>query len=125
MKLNLQAISDFITNPINFDRVYELVTEINEFNYSLDHIYYDYNNEDFFETFFGYTINAVKAVCDGDYSYTDEYVRFDSNDNLVSANKFEVFADFVDNKEDIINSIECIYEIKSSYLDLPECFFLN
>lgn len=46
---------------------------------------YIHNNcEDFFNEMFEKTDDAVRAVCFGNYSYTDEYVIFNAYGNLVS-----------------------------------------
>lgn len=44
------------------------------------------NGECFFEEMFSTTDEAVRAVCYGEYHYTDEYVRFNAYGNLETTN---------------------------------------
>jgi hypothetical protein len=57
-------------------------------NYNNDEIYN--NDEDFFDTFFKSTFDAVRAISYGSYVYSDEYVKFDGYGNLVSFNYMSV-----------------------------------
>jgi hypothetical protein len=82
----------------------ELVSLHNEYCQSIsasdDEIYY--NDEDFFNTFFPENVlEAVRAVCFGDYRYSDEYVVFDGYANLESSNLPD---DWID-KQAIANDI--------------------
>lgn len=43
------------------------------------------NDEDFFQTYFSDDImECVRAVCYGEYNYTDDYVRINAYGNLIS-----------------------------------------
>lgn len=66
------------------------------------------NDEEFFSTFFPDTMEAVRAVCFGEYRYQDEWVTFNGYGNLESSNDP---AQFIDDDE-LINAIE---ENPSSY----------
>jgi len=60
------------------------------------------NDEDFFETFFdGKVMDAVRAVCFGEYEYLAEWVTFDGYGNLQS---FDNPTEHVDT-EGLINAI--------------------
>ena len=49
------------------------------------------NGDEFFETFFeGKTVEAVRAVCYGDYRYADDYVWFNGYANLESGSEYQV-----------------------------------
>lgn len=128
MELNRMAILDFFSecNSINFDMAYELICVINSYDGSLDDIYYYYNDDDFFAMAFGTNVlDAVRAVCYGDYKYSDDYVRFDAYGNLESANLYEVMNMYDLYKNEIADKIIELADVCFDYLDLPECFFLN
>lgn len=66
------------------------------------------NDEEFFSTFFSDTMEAVRAVCFGEYRYQDEWVTFNGYGNLESSNDPDQFID----DDELINAIE---EDPSSY----------
>ena len=66
------------------------------------------NDEEFFSTFFSDTMEAVRAVCFGEYRYQDDWVQFNGYGNLESSNDP---AQFIDDDE-LIKAIE---EDPSSY----------
>lgn len=87
-----QAIREYIDGLSDS----ELVKLHNEYcreqNYSDDEIYT--NDEDFFNTYFeGKTLEAVRAVCFGEYEYQNEYVKFNGYGNLESFNDPEPHVD--------------------------------
>ena len=126
MELNKQAILDFITDINNFEEIHALIDNVNSFNGSLMHLDYNYNDEEFFDVYFGInTIDAVRSVCYGDYKFEDEFVKFNAYGNLESANKYEVMAAYNEYKEDILEEIFVVNDICERYLDLPEEFYLN
>ena len=126
MELNKQAILDFITDINNFEEIHALIDNVNSFNGSLMHLDYNYNDEEFFDVYFGInTMDAVRAVCYGDYKFEDEFVKFNAYGNLESANKYEVMAAYNEYKEDILEEIFVVNDICERYLDLPEEFYLN
>jgi hypothetical protein len=99
----------------------ELVNAHNTYareNSSDDEIYS--NDEDFFNTFFeGKTNEAVRAVCYGEYRYTDEYVMFNGYGNLESFNNPSAHIDLIVIANDIL-------ENASNYdIELEECFTLD
>ena len=93
MELNRMAILDFFSecDSTNFYMAYDLICAVNSYDGSLDDIYYYYNDDDFFAMAFGTNVlDAVRAVCYGNYKYSDDYVRFDAYGNLESANSYEI-----------------------------------
>ena len=128
MELNRMAILDFFgeCGSNNFDMAYELICAINSYDGSLDDIYYYYNDDDFFAMAFGTNVlDAVRAVCYGDYKYSDDYVKFDAYGNLESANLYEIMNMYDLYKQEIADKIIELADVCFDYLDLPECFFLN
>ena len=126
MDLNRYAIINYIENTDNFDMVFNLVNVLNSYDGCFPDIEYFYNNEEFFNIFFGInTIEAVRAVCFGDYRYTDEFVKFNGYGNLESANQYEVMAMYELYKEDIADKLIEISDECDIYIDYPDEFYLN
>lgn len=126
MELNRHAIMEFITNINNFDETFNIVNIVNSYDGSLGDIEYFYNGEEFFDIFFGTnTMEAVRAVCFGDYRYADDFVKFDNLGNLESANIYEVIAAYDLYKDVIVDKLIDIIDECDIYLDLPEVFYLN
>ena len=123
MKLNKEAIMEFISDIKNFNEVFEWVYIINSYDGSLDHLEYHYNDEEFFNLYFGInTMEAVRAACHGDYKCSDEYVRFDAYNNLESANMYEIAVSYDFFKDEIADRLIDVYEECDMYLDIPEMF---
>ena len=126
MDLSREAIIDYISNIDNFEEIFELVNIINSYDGSMPYIEYFYNDEEFFNIFFGInTMDAVRAVCFGNYNYSNEFVKFNAYNNLESANKYKVFNDYELYKEDIADKIIELYNACDVFLDLPEELYLN
>lgn len=128
MELSRQAVIDYFENcdSSNFFIAYELICAINSYDGSLDELSYYYNDDDFFNMMFGTNVlDAVRAVCYGDYNYSDDYVRFDAYGNLESANMYEIMNMYNLYKDEIADKIIELADVCFDYLDLPECFFLN
>ena len=126
MELNKYAIIEFLDNIDNFEEIFELVSIINSYDGSLSEIEFFYNEEEFFDIFFGInTIDAVRAVCYGDYKFEDEFVMFNAYENLESFNRYEVMNEYRLFKDEIADKIMELYDACDIYLDLPEEFYLN
>lgn len=128
MELSRQAVIDYFENcdSSNFFMAYELVCAINSYDGSLDEISYYYNDDDFFAMAFGTNVlDAVRAVCYGDYRYSDDFVKFNGYGNLISANMYELISLYDLYKEDIADKIMELADVYFEYEELPECFFLN
>ena len=126
MELNKYAIIEFLDNIDNFEEIFELVSIINSYDGSLSEIEFFYNEEEFFDIFFGInTIDAVRAVCYGDYKFEDEFVMFNAYENLESFNRYEVMNEYRLFKDEIADKIMELYDACDIYLDLHEEFYLN
>lgn len=103
----LEKLVTFIKDKNNFNDVMNVVGEINSFDGSLDHLEYWNNDEEFFEVFFEgkSPMEVARAICYGDYKYSDDYVKFNGYGNLVSYNQWELEMEFVDNAEEIAEKI--------------------
>lgn len=100
----------------NEEELKQAVAEVNSWNGELDHHVWYENDENFFDTYFEGRLNdAVKAICFGNYNYSDDYVQFDGYENLVTANEYTIIREMKDGIEEIATAV-----IKHAYdIDLP------
>lgn len=86
--MNKEELLDSIKQAfIENEDLRSIVMDINSYDGYFDDIQWWDNDEDFFETFFGTAImDAVRAVCYGEYNYTDEYVKINAYGNLETTN---------------------------------------
>lgn len=92
----------------------DTVREINAWDGSLDWLDYQINDEEFFETFFEKKDEVARAVCYGDYNYTDDYVHFNAYGNLESTSEYGYINEC---KKYIDEIIEAVIENKNN------CYF--
>ena len=86
---NYEEIKNYLLNHI--DEIGDIITEINSIDNSLDFLEYWNNDEDFFNTFFyNNPSEAVRSAYYGDYSYCDNYVKFNGYGNLESADDYKL-----------------------------------
>ena len=119
-----KKIKEFLLE--NFEELETVVREINAWNGNLDHLDYQENDEEFFNTFFEGRVNeAVRAVCYGYYSYTDDLVKFNGYGNLESISYYQyekelkeeigyIVEELIDQKENLQLSDE-LEEIFENY----------
>lgn len=104
----LKELCDFT----NFEKIFDLVQQINSYDGSLEHIAFMPNDEDFFETvFYNNPMEAVRATQYGDYNFMDDYIMFNGYGNLDSYNDFEAMNEFCEYKYDIADRIYELYEV--------------
>lgn len=86
--MNKEELLDSIKQAfIENEDLRSIVMDINSYDGYFDDMQWWDNDEDFFETFFGTAImDAVRAVCYGEYNYTDEYVKINAYGNLETTN---------------------------------------
>ncbi len=126
MELNRYAIKEFLSNINNFDMIFELISVINSYDGSFPEIEYFYNDQEFFDIFFGTnTMEAVTAVSLGNYELYDDFVKFDSRGNLETANKYEVMNEYDFYREEIIDKLIDVADECDIYIDFPEEFYIN
>lgn len=98
-----QYLKDYLIN--NCDLM-QLVSELRDYDDSLDHLCYQLNDDEFFEIYFhNKTMEAVRAVCYGEYEYLDDYVKFNGHGNLVSKDKWELQKELESNIDEILESV--------------------
>lgn len=81
-----------------------------------------FNDDDFLNTFFDKDLSGLaRAICYGDYRYSDELVRFNGYGNLESFNYFGV-----DDLCELVPTIaEYICENPSEFTQFDEIYFNN
>lgn len=79
-----------------------MVRECNSWDGSLEDYCYEINDEDFFNVYFTEPMEAVRAVCFGEYRYSDDYVRFDVYRNLKSVSKWGFNDELTAGKDEIV-----------------------
>lgn len=92
----------------NFDQLKRLVAQLDSHNGDTAEFDFYENDEHFFNTFFYENpFEAARHIYFGDYRFTDKYVNFDANDNLVSVSQ-EGLEDFLahENIDEILNILE-------------------
>lgn len=99
-----EKIKELLLNDMELLK--DIVNELNTWNGCLDWLEVYENDEYFFETFFGNnTIEAVRAVCYGEYNYCDDLVRINAYGNLESCNNWEYEEDLQSYIDDIIENL--------------------
>lgn len=106
--MNEKIIKDYLLE--NDDTLILAVQFINKIDKSLKHLDYEYNNKDFFEGLDAYEV--AKAISNGDYSFKDDFVRFNSKDNLESITRIN-FKNMLISNIDII--VRRIIEMKDEF----------
>ena len=87
-----------------------IVNEINSYDGSLNWLDFYVNDDDFFENMFKTKNDAVRAVCFGNYNYTDDFVKFNGYGNLESYSKYQVIEEMKSYIDDIIDRL---FELKN------------
>lgn len=92
----------------------DLVAIHNEYcesvGYADDKIYV--NDEDFFECYFSDKMSAIRAICYGEYTYTDDYVVFNGYANLDTFTSPYEYVDIPAIARDILENPENYYGIE-------------
>ena len=101
-KTKTEKLKEYLLD--NIETLKDIVREINSWDGSLDYLEYYDNDEEFFELFYqDRTLEAVRAVCYGNYNYNDDLVRIDVYGNLESTSDYMY-------KEELKNYIDEIVE---------------
>lgn len=104
----MEKVEAYLLN--NMEELKDVVREVNSWNSGLDHLDYQYNDEEFFNAYFeGKPMEAVGAAVYGDYVYTDDYVKFDGYGNLVSVSEYDMEEELKDNIDEIMDVLESEY----------------
>ena len=108
MEETLEQIKNML---IESGKLRDIVQNLNSYNGCLDYLDYWENGEDFFRTFYEDDIDgAVRAVCYGDYTYTDEYVIINAYGNLDSCSEYEYQNLLEESVDDIADNLIELWE---------------
>lgn len=121
--MDRDAILDKIKEAmIEKEDLMSIISDINSYDGNFDDIQWWENDEDFFDTFYGEDVmEAVRAVCYGDYTFTDEYVKINAYGNLETTNYIqdelegyvdEIVDHLADNWEEFKDTINLTSETK-------------
>ena len=102
----LEKLLNAIREGNNIDLLKSVVSDVNSYDGSLENLEYNWNDDDFFECYFNDKMEVARAVCYGEYNYTDDMVKFDGYGNLKSVSQFEYEAELKDNADEIATEFE-------------------
>ena len=105
-----------LKEKLTVDNLKNMVLSINSYDSRLDNLDYEYNDEDFFSTYYSNNpYEVARAVYYGDYNFNDEYVKINVYGNLESISEYS-FNDLVEEyKEEIITEYLNIIEEDTFY----------
>lgn len=107
-----------IVDEVTVDELGNILNDINAWDGSFEELRFEHNDEDFFNTYFENKVDeAVRAVCYGDYNYTDEYVRFNAYGNLESFDEWQVENEITSYATEIIERYLELLEAEPRYFD--------
>lgn len=119
----MENLKEYLKEELNTEQLKEMARSVNSYNGGLDWLEYWENDEDFFNTMYeDNPMEAARAVCYGEYNFTDEYVRINAYGNLTSANEWEYNREIDDYKEEIIEAWLGVYEEDADYLQYDDAF---
>ena len=104
-----------LKNEVTFDELKEMLYDCIGYDGSFEDLDYRENDEDFFETYFRTKDEVARAICYGDYNYTDDFVRFNAYGNLESASKYQVEEEIENYREEIIEHYLELYADNNGY----------
>lgn len=102
----LEKLLNAIREGENVDLLDSIVRDVNSYDCSLDYLDYQQNDDDFFESYFGDKMEVARAVCYGEYNYTDDMVKFNGYGNLKSVSQWEYESELKDSKNNIADEFE-------------------
>ena len=117
----MERIREYLLNDV--EELEIIVSEINGWDGSLDWLEAHENDEDFFDTYFDNTFEAIRSAHYGNYNYSDDLVRFNGYGNLDSFNRWEYEDELKGNIDDIIERLLSVYyqiDIEEELVELIE-----
>jgi hypothetical protein len=124
-QMDIEKLKAKLMEDVTEEELLSMSREVNGYDGSLDWLRYESNDDEFFSCYFGGNVlEAVRAVCYGEYNYTDEYVKINAYGNLESIDEWGMERVMRDNKEEIIDEFLRLVEANSidtyyiqSYID--------
>ena len=91
-------------NKYNFEELQIMLSEVNGYDDSLDYLDYRLNGEDFFQNYFSDNLDELaRAICYGEYKYTDDYVTFNGLGNLETISKYKYEEMIEESRDEIVD----------------------
>lgn len=119
----MEKLKEYLKEELNTEQLKEMARSVNSYNGGLDWLEYWENDEDFFNTMYqNNPMEAARAVCYGEYNFTDEYVKINAYGNLTSVNEWEYEEEIKSYKEEIIDAYVDLYEENENYLQYDEAY---
>lgn len=113
----MENLIEYLKENLTTDELLEMTQSVNSYNGALDWLDYWENDEEFFETMFQTKDDVARAICYGDYNYTDDYVKFNAYGNLESVSQWELEEKLNEYKEEIIDEYLSAYEEDKEYFN--------
>ena len=104
-----------LKNEVTFEELQEMLYDCISYDGSFEDLDYRENDEYFFEDYFRTKDEVARAICYGDYNYTDDFVRFNAYGNLESASKYQVEEEIENYREEIIEHYLELYADNNVY----------
>lgn len=119
----MENLKEYLKEELNTEQLKEMARSVIQYNGALDWLDYYENDEDFFNTFYyNNPMEVARAVCYGEYNFTDEYVKINAYGNLTSVSEWEYEKEIDDYKEEIIEAWLELYEEDDNYLQYDDAF---
>ena len=105
-----------LKEKLTIDDLKEMLLAINSYDNRLDNLDYEYNDEEFFSTYYNNNpYEVARAISYGSYNFNDEYVKINVYGNLESISEWG-FEDLIkDYQEEIITEYLNIIEEDTFY----------
>lgn len=102
--MNYEKLKDILMEEVDGDTLLNMVRDCNGWNGSLEEYRFEYNDEDFYDTYFsGEPYKLAMALNSHEANTNDEYIRMDVYGDLVTYTNSEVEQELLSNKEEIID----------------------
>ena len=100
-----KKLREYLLNDV--EELRDVVSELNSWNGCLEYLNFWENDEYFFGLFYS-EINGLeiaRAICYGDYNYSDDYVRFNGYGNLESFSEYGMIEEMKDSIGVIVENL--------------------
>ena len=119
----MENLKEYLKEKLTIEQLTEMTQSVNSYNGELDWLEYWVNDEDFFNTFYyNNPMEVARAVCYGEYNFTDGYVKINAYGNLTSVNEWEYEKEIQDYQDEIIDAYLDLYEDSKSYLQYDDAY---
>ena len=103
----MEELKEYLLN--NEDKLAEVVSELNAWNGSLEHLEFYGNEKYIVDELFPSAYDFAEKCAYGDYNVNDEYFRFDGYGNIETCTEQEMIQEMKDSIDDIIDVLKDEY----------------